>query len=324
MAGHLVWMVETEPDNPLGTVLEQVMPESTVLAPASLTAPWRGPSGHRPLAVVVGIPIGGTERAVAMVQQIGNRTHLPVVALFERPSADLRHAILRAGAVATLTMADTELGRKRLRRQLASALHLAQDGSEDVDRPSRERIRIIAIGSSTGGPETLAQVLPGYGPFDPPVVIAQHVHPGYDAPLASFLSDRGLPCKVAEDGDAVRGGRVLLAPAGTDMVLHNGKVALKPACSQYVPGVDALFESVALEYGNAGVGVLLTGMGNDGAKGLLAMNQAGAFTVTQRGDTCVVDGMPSSARALHAQTVDWTPQELRDWLASLRDAALTG
>lgn len=323
-AKHLLWMVESTPDSPLGPALEPLIPKDSVLVTASLRAPWRAPSSHRPIAVVVGIALGAADRATQVIGQVSNRTHLPILALFERPSAELKQAVLEAGAVATLTVGTTDLARQRAQRQLTSALKLVLEGPQSSsDLPSRADVRVIAIGASTGGPETLASILPGYGPFDPPIVIAQHVHPGYDEPLAAFLKARGLPCRVAATGDAITGGNVLLAPAGTDLIIESGRVALHASRSQYVPCVDALLESVALEYGGYAIGMVLTGMGDDGAKGLRAMRDKGAFTIAQRGDTCVVDGMPASARALAGQAVDWSPSEIRDFLTNLRDPALT-
>ncbi|MEM6929918.1 MAG: CheB methylesterase domain-containing protein, partial [Myxococcota bacterium] len=291
-ARTLLWMIETDPTTPLGPALQVALPDGLVTVEAALDAPWRGPQGHRPVAVVVGIPSSGAEEALEVVRRVGDRTHLPLVVLFERRSADLRHAALRAGATAILTLSSSDPTQKRIRRQLVSTL--SQEPSTSERRPSRTDIQVIVVGSSTGGPETIAQILEGHGPFDAPVVIAQHVHPGYDASLATFLTDRGLGCRVAEAGEPVAGSRVLLAPAGHDLVIRRGRVRLEATRSQYVPCVDALFESAAIEYGRSALGILLTGMGDDGATGLLALNQAGAFTIAQSSETCVVDGMPAS------------------------------
>ncbi len=323
-APQLLWMVESAAGTPLGPILASCMPQGTVLAPVSLGAPWRGPSGHRPVAVVVGVPAGESHAGVRTVEQACDRTHLPVMVLFERPSADLRHAVLLAGAVATLTLSASDPEQKRLRRQLRSSLALFLEGPASTALPDRSTVRLIVVGSSTGGPDTLARIFAGQVPFEAPLVIGQHLLEGYDASLASFLGDRGLACEVAREGDRLEPGRVFLAPAGHDLLVRDGSLHLEPARGQYVPNVDALFESAAVSFGRSAVGVLLTGMGDDGAQGLLALHQAGAFTIAQAGETCVVDGMPAAARALGAQSVDWPPSEIRNFVTTLRRPTLAG
>jgi chemotaxis response regulator CheB len=164
---------------------------------------------------------------------------------------------------------------------------------------------VVAIGASTGGPPALATILRELPvDLDAAVLVVQHMAEGFLDGLARWLDEASpLDVKVAEDGDRLQAGRVYLAPAGRNMLLRPGyRLELaEPAVGQFhVPGVDATFHSVARVCGRRAVGVLLTGMGRDGAVGLQAMRHAGAGTIGQDESTCVVYGMPAAARALGA------------------------
>lgn len=163
--------------------------------------------------------------------------------------------------------------------------------------------RIIAIGSSTGGTEALRAVLTAFPSEIPPVVCVQHIPPIFSAALAQRLNSL-VPFEVKEavDGDLVTKNRVLIAPGGYQMKLvqlRNGdfkvQVDKSPPVNRHQPSVDVLFDSVAKTVGRDAVGVIMTGMGSDGAKGLKAMRDAGARTVAQNEETCVVFGMPKEA-----------------------------
>lgn len=162
---------------------------------------------------------------------------------------------------------------------------------------------VIAIGASTGGTEAIAEVLKGFGPDIPGVVIVQHMPPGFTEMYARRLNDKcNVRVKEAKTGDAVVPGQVLIAPGGNahmQMVKMNGgyQVVVKPGpkVNGHCPSVDVLFQSVADTVGDRAIGIILTGMGGDGAKGLLAMRNAGAKTIGQDESTCVVYGMPKVA-----------------------------
>jgi two-component system chemotaxis response regulator CheB len=163
----------------------------------------------------------------------------------------------------------------------------------------RGRVGLVAIGSSTGGPSALLSVL-GRLPkdFPVPVVVAQHIADGFVPGLVSWL-DAGCKIKVAaaEDGGTIEPGRAYFAPTGSNMEV-DGMVTrfTRPLVSQlYVPSADTLFESVALSFANRAVGVLLTGMGADGARGLKSMRDRGAPTIAQDEATSTVFGMPKAA-----------------------------
>lgn len=168
--------------------------------------------------------------------------------------------------------------------------------------------RIIAIGASTGGTEAIAEVLSGFGVDIPGVVIVQHMPPGFTAMYANRLNNQcRVAVKEAKSGDIVQPGQVLIAPGGDahmQLVQMNGsyQVVLRTGAkvNGHCPAVDVLFQSVASVAGKNAIGILLTGMGSDGAKGLLAMRNAGARTIGQEESSCVVYGMPKVAYELGA------------------------
>jgi len=162
--------------------------------------------------------------------------------------------------------------------------------------------RIIAIGASTGGTEAIAAVLARVPAACPPILIAQHIPPVFSKAFANRLNDHcAIEVREAQDGDEIRPGLALIAPGDVHMVLRRSSgryfVSLRrgPKICYQRPSVDVLFASAAEAAGGAATGVLLTGMGADGAQGLLAMRQAGGHTIAQDEATCVVYGMPREA-----------------------------
>lgn len=167
---------------------------------------------------------------------------------------------------------------------------------------------VIAIGASTGGTEAIFSVMKDYGADLPGIVVVQHMPPGFTEMYAKRLDNQcRVRVKEARTGDRVLPGTVLIAPGG-DKHMHlvkiNGmyQVEIKagPKVNGHCPSVDVLFESVAKVAGSNALGIILTGMGGDGAKGLLAMRKAGARTIGQDESTCVVYGMPKVAYDLGA------------------------
>lgn len=179
--------------------------------------------------------------------------------------------------------------------------------------------RVLAIGSSTGGPPVLRELLAAMpAPFPLPVVIAQHILAGFDAGLAGWLRGTGHDVVLVKDTMPLVAGRVYLAPGDGHMVIEGDRVRLLAvADGDMVPSADKLLSSAARQFAEAAVGVVLTGMGRDGAKGLSAIRQAGGRTLTQRGDTCVVNGMPEACRELGATQEDLPPALLAQVLAGL-------
>ena len=168
--------------------------------------------------------------------------------------------------------------------------------------------RIIAIGASTGGTEAIAEVISGFGTDIPGVVIVQHMPPGFTSMYANRLNNQcRVQVKEAKSGDMILPGQVLIAPGGNaHMHVIKGNNGYQVVIRQgekvngHCPSVDVLFQSVAEVVRKNAIGIILTGMGGDGAKGLLAMRNAGARTIGQDPSTCVVYGMPKVAYELGA------------------------
>lgn len=168
--------------------------------------------------------------------------------------------------------------------------------------PAGGKDRIVAIGASTGGTEAIFEVVKRFKRDIPGVVIVQHMPPGFTKMYAERINNQcEVACKEAETGDRVMQGQVLLAPGDRQMRLVKVGDGYQVECrgtervSGHCPSVDVLFSSVAKAAGSKAVGVILTGMGSDGAKGLLEMRNAGALTVGQDEASCVVYGMPKVA-----------------------------
>ena len=188
-------------------------------------------------------------------------------------------------------------------------------------RPSRPtRARILVIGTSTGGPQALARLLPALPADLPiPVAIALHIPPGYTADLARRLDQRSaLHVVVASDGLLLRPGLVALARAGMHLRIADGAAGLRahlegaPRQAIYRPSVDVLFHSAAETAGATVIGVLLTGMGDDGCKGAQAIRAAGGVVLTEAESSCVVYGMPRSAVEAGASTASCTVEEMAE------------
>lgn len=166
---------------------------------------------------------------------------------------------------------------------------------------------LIAIGASTGGTQALEAVLMALPANCLPILIVQHMPEKFTQAFANRLNDIcAMEVKEAEDNDPVMRGRVLIAPGGKHMLLHTTQfgtsVQVKdgPLVSRHKPSVDVLFRSVAKFAGNRALGIIMTGMGDDGAKGMKEMHENGATTIAQNQETCVVYGMPQEAVKLGA------------------------
>ncbi len=164
--------------------------------------------------------------------------------------------------------------------------------------------KIIAIGSSTGGTEAVKEVLVRLPPTTPGIMIVQHMPPNFTASFAQRLDSLSqLSVKEAQDGDSVLPGHALVAPGNYHMVMRRSgaryyvNVKGGPLVCHQRPAADVLFNSVAAYGGANAVGVILTGMGKDGAQGMLKMHEAGAKTIAQDEASCVVFGMPKEAIA---------------------------
>ena len=162
--------------------------------------------------------------------------------------------------------------------------------------------KIIAIGASTGGTEAIKTVLTGMPPNAPGIVMVQHMPANFTTSFAERLDSLSqITVKEANDGDSILNGHALLAPGNFHMLLRRSgaryyvQVKKGPLVHHQRPAADVLFRSVAKYAGTNAVGVILTGMGSDGAAGLLEMKEAGARTIAQDEKSCVVFGMPKEA-----------------------------
>lgn len=174
-----------------------------------------------------------------------------------------------------------------------------------IDVPSGQEIEIVAIGASTGGPPVLQTVLSGLdSSFPAPILIVQHIAKGFIGGLTDWLSQTtGLKTSVARHGERAIAGRVYFAPDDRHMGIDgSSRIILSTAEPEngVRPSVSYLFRSAREAFGKATAGVLLTGMGKDGADGLLAMHTAGGVTIAQDMETSVVFGMPGEAVRLGA------------------------
>ena len=191
--------------------------------------------------------------------------------------------------------------------------------------------RLIAIGSSTGGVQAIESILTRLPRTSPGIVIVQHMPATFTGAFAQRLAGLcAMEVREAKDGDRVINGRVLIAPGGLHMkLLRSGaqyvvSVRDGPLMNRHKPSVDVLFKSVAACAGANALGVILTGMGDDGARGLLEMRQAGAITAAQDEASCVVYGMPREAVRMGAAAEVLPLQGIAPWLCSTVSKAFAG
>ncbi|QRN98093.1 response regulator [Archangium violaceum] len=293
-----------------------------------------------PQLVLMDLVLPGMD-GVDAIAEIMATAPCPIVVLsgqLDTPGRDRTFESLRAGAVDVLAkptaggLDAVKEFRERLLRTVRVMAHARVVGRRrtppsipvtQVARPvsslsEGKSCALLAIGGSTGAPPLvyeLLRALPSPAPF--PVVVAQHIIRGFEPSFARWLGGTGHRTVVAMGGEWLGPGSVFVSPADRDLVVRGGRLQTQPARGVAVPSVDALFESVAGFHGSRAVGLLLTGMGEDGAKGLLAMHRAGALTVAQDGASCVVDGMPGAARAMGAASQILTPSEMTALLISL-------
>ena len=212
----------------------------------------------------------------------------------------------------------------------------ARNGADRGERPpaapapsERLPLELCVLGASTGGPAAIQVVLEALpAEFPLPLAIVQHMPPGFTGPFARRLDQRcRLRVREAEDGDRLEAGRVLIAPAGSHMRV-NGNLAVtlspEPAEARHVPSVDVLMLSAARARPGRVLGVLLTGMGDDGADGMAAIYAQGGTTLVESEGTCVVYGMPRAAWERGAVTHQLPLPALAEWMAGLTAASRAG
>nr|WP_280530573.1 chemotaxis response regulator protein-glutamate methylesterase [Paraburkholderia sacchari] len=176
-----------------------------------------------------------------------------------------------------------------------------------LNNPLVSTEKLVIVGASTGGTEAIREVLQPLPPDAPAVLIAQHMPPGFTKSFAQRLNGLcRITVKEAEHGERVLPGHAYIAPGHAHLLLarsganYIAHLSDEPPVNRHRPSVDVLFRSAALHAGKNAIGVILTGMGRDGAAGLLEMRQAGAFTLAQDEASCIVFGMPREAIAMGA------------------------
>ncbi len=190
----------------------------------------------------------------------------------------------------------------RVTRRAPTAAASASAALPPLPRVPRRNVTLVAIGASVGGPLALENILSGLPPDFPPIVVTQHMSAGFIGGLASWLQrSTQKAVAVARDEDRLLPSCVYLAPdrAHLGVVAGGSRIRLDSgeAVGGFRPSVDAMFRSVAQDVGASAIGCLLTGMGRDGADGLLSMKTAGAWTIAQDEATAIVWGMPGCAVA---------------------------
>lgn len=245
-----------------------------------------------------------------------------IVSSLTKKGGRLALEAMESGAVEILSKTGSAYSVGEMKQQLADKIRAAArarvvrsteelNGDEPVNIPdhllSETTDKVIAIGASTGGTEALKKVLTQFPPTIPGIVVVQHMPPKFTTAFSERLNKLcKIEVKEAEDGDSVNPGRALIAPGNYHMLLRRSgakyyvSVKQGPLVNRQRPSVDVLFQSTSKYAGANAVGVIMTGMGSDGAKGLLEIRQAGARTIGQDEATCIVFGMPKEAAKINA------------------------
>ncbi|HSB64835.1 MAG TPA: chemotaxis response regulator protein-glutamate methylesterase [Thermoanaerobaculia bacterium] len=252
-----------------------------------------------PVVVCSGLTGAGTEAAMRALEE-------GAVEIITKPRVGVHGFLVDSAA----QLVDAIRGAARARLRAPRALAAQPRLTADAILPPRAgpfamtTERIVVIGASTGGTEALRRLLQEMPPDSPGLVIVQHMPEVFTAAFARRLNETcRIEVREAVDGDHVAEGRALIAPGNRHTLVRRSgaryviEVADGPLVSRHRPSVDVLFRSAAQAAGINAVGVILTGMGDDGAEGLLEMKRAGARTLAQDEATCVVFGMPKEAIA---------------------------
>ncbi len=223
------------------------------------------------------------------------------VSIVAKPRIGVRDFLLDASADLVEAVKDASRANVHNLRPSAAA-ELVERAMPPVAALGKTTERVVALGTSTGGTQALEFVLSALPRSSPGIVVVQHMPEKFTAAFSQRLDDLcEIEVKEAQDNDRVLPGRALIAPGGKQMTLKRSgalyyvEVRGGPPVNRHCPSVDVLFRSVAKYAGRNALGVIMTGMGHDGARGLLEMHRAGAQTVAQDEATCVVFGMPKEA-----------------------------
>jgi len=243
-------------------------------------------------------------------------------------AAHPQHARLAEELVRTVKlMSEVRVIRRQSRsRRQAEVRGGAEAAVAAVVPPGAKAPKLVAIGASTGGPGAINEILSGLPKgFSAPVLIVQHIAAGFVPGFAGWLAgSSGLPVKIAAQGEIPQPGHVYVAPDDLQMgVGGNRSIMLRKdePENRLRPSVSYLFRSIAQVFGKNAVGVLLSGMGKDGARELKLLRDAGAVTIAQDEKSCVVYGMPGEAVALDAASYVLPPAKIAELLSSFSAGA---
>ncbi|MCS6961321.1 MAG: chemotaxis response regulator protein-glutamate methylesterase [Deltaproteobacteria bacterium] len=266
-------------------------------------------------------------------------TPVIVVSSLAKHGSDVAFEALRLGAVEALCKPGSMYALGDLTAQLPEKIRAAKSadlsklmakiqsakplGLQKVDTSSK----VVAIGASTGGVQALEFILTSLPEGFPGTLIVQHMPPGFTKSFADRLAKIcRVDVKEASNGDIITAGKVFIAPGNFHMIVRNSGAQLfleikeGPLVAGHRPSVDVTFKSLAKAWGRNSIGVLLTGMGSDGAEGLFQLKLAGCHTICQDETTCVVFGMPKQAINMGAATevlpLDVIPKRLIELLSS--------
>lgn len=252
-----------------------------------------------PTVICSGVAARGTESALRALDE-------GAVGIITKPQLGIRDFLHESAVVLT------DMVRSAAKARIQRRFSLVPGSRESMTRPPRRLLKnsgrgldcLVAIGASTGGTEALTEILTALPADAPPIVVVQHMPAVFTSAFAQRLNQLSqIEVREASHRDPVLAGRALIAPGDRHMLVKRRAESLfveiedGPLVSRHRPSVDVLFRSVAQTAGPNAMGIMLTGMGSDGAHGLLQMRNAGAATVAQDEASCVVFGMPKEAIA---------------------------
>lgn len=251
---------------------------------------------HKPMPVIIlsSLTPKGCETALTALE-------LGAVDVMQKPELDLSHKLNEM----LVMLADKIKEAAQTKYRFTGSKPIVKPAAPTATKMTamiRTTDKIVAIGASTGGTEAIRQIIPLLPPSFPGTVIVQHMPEKFTKAFADSLNKQSqMEVREAADGDTVRPGLVLIARGNYHMLFRRSGaryyVQLKqgPLVCRQRPAVEVLFESVAKYAGANAIGVMLTGMGNDGAKAMVKMKEAGSFNICQNEESCVVFGMPMEA-----------------------------
>lgn len=254
----------------------------------------------RPVVVCSGLAASGTELALRALEE-------GAVEVITKPKVGVRDFLHESAVILLDAVWSAAQAQLTAKQPLVPEPRRTADAvlpHRELPFPAATSETVIAVGSSTGGTEALRILLKAMPSDCPPIVIAQHMPEGFTKAFADRLNrECPIGVKEASQGDPLCPGSAFVAPGNFHLLVERTRAGLViqlsdgPLVSRHRPSVDVLFRSVAMSVGPKAIGVILTGMGDDGAQGMLEMKMAGAINFAQDEETCVVFGMPKEAIA---------------------------